>query len=473
MAETGKSFIKKFVGFSVVTWVSFALSFFTAPISTRLFVPEVMGKINIFNTYSNLFGILIMIGLDQAFARFYLERPNNRTKGYLFTFCFGITYALLACVVILSLPFRNFISWELFKESDNLLLYLFFFSVFCSATLRYLNLSYRMEKNVKMYTIQGILMTLVSKVFYLGVGFWDPSYKPALITLTVTHFALAVIFLFIQRNRFERIHEYDKFFASEMFKYAIPLIPVSVLMWANHSIPQIVMQKTMDYYSIGIFTSAAALASVINIIQAGFNTFWLPYTYENYKEQTGQFDKVHRYLVCVLTIFAVMLVLSQDVVFMLLGEKYRAAKAFFPFLILGPVCYIIGETTGLGIDLSKKTYLNIVVFSSSVAVNIVLCLLLRIPFGIPGIAMANALAGITAMVLKTYYGQKNYHAVNSYRYIITCILFITISAFITLYTHNIIIRLILLGMVFLLTLFIFRKELIELFSYAKSFIKKS
>ena len=472
MAETGKSFIKKFVGFSIVTWVSFAISFLTAPISTRLFAPDVLGKINIFNTYSNLFGILIMIGLDQAFARFYLERPNNRTIGYLFTFCFGITYSLLAGVVILSLPFNDLLSWSLFEEKDNLLLYLFFFSVFCSATLRYLNLSYRMEKNVMMYTIQGILMTLVSKVLYLGVGFWDPSYKPALIALTVSHFALAVIFLFIQRNRFERLHEYDRGFAMEMFKYAIPLIPVSVLMWANHSIPQIVMQKTMDYYSIGIFTSAAALASVINIIQSGFNTFWVPYTYENYKEQTGQFDKVHRYLVCVLTVFALLLVLSQDVVFLLLGEKYRAAKNFFPFLILGPVCYIIGETTGVGIDLSKKTYLNIVVFSISVAVNIILCLILRVPLGLPGIAMANAFAGITAMTLKTYYGQKNYQAIKSYKSLILCLGFILVSSFIALYAQSLVFRTTLLGYVFAVSLFTYRREIKEIVIYAVSFIKK-
>ena len=91
---------------------------------------------------------LIMIGLDQAFARFYLERPNNRSIGYLFTFCFGITYTLLAAVVILSLPIKSFLSWELFEETDNLLLLLFFFSVFCTATLRYLNLSYQKRLKV-------------------------------------------------------------------------------------------------------------------------------------------------------------------------------------------------------------------------------------------------------------------------------------------------------------------------------------
>ena len=40
MAETGKSFVKKFVGFSVVTWISFIISFLSAPISTRLFDPS-------------------------------------------------------------------------------------------------------------------------------------------------------------------------------------------------------------------------------------------------------------------------------------------------------------------------------------------------------------------------------------------------------------------------------------------------
>jgi len=472
MAETGKSFIKKFVGFSMVTWVSFGLNFLTAPIATRLFAPDVLGKINIFNTYSNLFGILILIGLDQAFARFYLERPNNRSIGYLFTFCFGITYALLSGFIILSIPFRRFISWELFEETDNLLLVLFFLSVFCSSTLRYLNLSYRMEQNIKMYTIQGILMTLVSKVLYLGVGFWDASYRPALIVLTISHVVLAVIFLLIQKSRFEKIREFDKVFSSEMFKYALPLIPVSVLMWANTSIPQIVMQKTMDYNTIGIFTSAVALANVILIIQAGFNTFWVPYTYENYKTQTGQFYKVHRYLLCVLTICALLLVLSQDIIFLLLGEKYRGAKLFFPFLILGPVCYIIGETTGIGIDISKKTYFNIVVFGGSVIANILCCMILRQPYGVSGIAMAVAFAGVIAMSIKTAVGQKYYKSVNSYKYIFISVGLIVTSAFITLYMQIILWKIILLFSLFILSAFLFRREIRELKGYVLSFINK-
>ena len=471
MAETGKSFIKKFVGFSLVTWVSFAISFLTAPISTRLFEPEVLGKINIFNTYSNLFGILVLLGLDQAFARFYLERPNNQTKGYLFTFCFSKTYALLFVAAIIALPIHDLLSRLLFQEEDNLLLWLFFGSVFCTATLRYLNLSYRMEQNIKLYTIQGILMTLVSKVLYIGVGFWDPSYKPALIVLTVSHLLLALVFLFIQRSRFERIKEYDKLFTIEMVKFATPLIPVSILMWANTSIPQIVMQHTMDYYSIGVFTSATALANMILIIQAGFNTFWVPYTLENYKTQTGQFFKVHRYLVCVLTIFALCIILSQDIIFYLLGEKYRAAKSFFPFLILGPSCYIIGETTGIGIDISKRTYLNLVVFLTSVITNVILSILLSKVLGLPGIAIAVSIAAIVAMILKTIFGGKYYHILDSKKYMIMNICLISLGAIFTLEVSHVYIRSSIILTILLISFFMYKKEIKELSHYLKSFCK--
>lgn len=60
----------------------------------------------------------------------------------------------------------------------------------------------------------------------------------------------------------------------------------------------------------------------------------------------------------------------------------------------------------MGIGISKKTYLNIIVFIVSVIVNILFCMLLRIPMGIPGIAIATSIAAIVSMTLKTYLGEN-------------------------------------------------------------------
>lgn len=472
MAETGKSFIKKFVGFSLVTWVSFAISFLAAPISTRLFDPSVLGKINIFTTYSNFIGILVLLGLDQAYARFFHERPCNKSVRYLFTFCVSITYSIIAFFTIVAVPFRGWLSATVFQEQDNLLLWLFFISVFCSSTMRYLNLTYRMEQNIKMYTIQGILNTFVSKVLYISVGFWDPSYKPALVVLTATHFILSITFLGIQHNRFERIGVLNKPFAGEIFKFALPLLPVSVLTWANSSIPQMVMQHYLDYYSIGIFTSAMSLANLVLIVQSGFNTFWVPYVYENYKQQTGQFYKVQRYLLCVLALLALLIISTQDIIFLILGEKYRAAKIFFPFLMLTPICYLIGETSGVGIDISKKTYLNLYVFSASVITNIVLCIILQRYLGVVGIAISVCVSAIVAMVIKTLLGERHYHMMENPLQIIFTVGIIVIGAIITLVVKSNVIRELLVCGLLLLTLLFYRIEIKELFKYGLSFLKK-
>lgn len=473
MAESGKSFIKNFVGFSISTWVSFIISFLAAPIGTRLFDPDVLGRINIFNTYVNLFGVFVLAGLDQAFARFYYERPNNKSIRYLFSFCLAFTYSVLLLLMVISLPCNEFLSVLLFKDEGSLLYYLFFISIWCTSTLRYLNLSYRMEKDIKLFTIQGVLIALVSKFLYLGVGYWNNSYRMALIVLTASHFVLTVVFLIIQHNRFERIKQIDKMFSAEMFKYALPLLPVSFFMWANSSIPQIVIQNTMDYTSVGIFTTAVALANVILVIQAGFNTFWVPYSYENYKTQTGQFFKVHRYLLCVITILALFVILSQDVIFLLLGEKYRAAKHFFPFLMLGPICYIIGETTGIGIEISKKTYLKLIVYALSIVINIALCFFLKDFFGVAGVAIATALAAVSAMVLKTYYGEKYYKSIESYRYMFFSIMVLIIGSTLSMLINDNAIRIITLLAVSVLSGMYFHRELRELFAVAKSYFYKN
>lgn len=326
-----------------------------------------------------------------------------------------------------------------------------------------------MEQNIKMYTIQGVLNAIVSRFLYICVGFWDPSYKPALIALVFSQLILSLSFLFVQRNRFCKIHSVEKEFAREIFSFSLPLIPVSVLTWANSSVPTLIMQHTMDYYTIGIFSSAVALANLLLVVQQGFNSFWVPYTYENYKTQNGQFYKVYKYLVCVLTLLSIMLVCFQDIIFLILGEKYRAAKSFFPFLVLGPICYVIGEVIGIGIDISKKTFYKLYIFIISITVNIILCLILGKRMGVSGIAMSTATAAIIAMLLKLYFGEKYYKVISSYKHIIICIISILTSSFVTLLVHNITYRNIIQFSLLCMVILFYKKELSELYSYVRKF----
>ena len=89
-----------------------------------------------------------------------------------------------------------------------------------------------------------------------------------------------------------------------------------------------------------------------------------------------------------LTLFGLGITLLQSTVFLLLGKSYRSSVVFFPFLFLSPVCYCLGETTGMGITISKKSYWPTLIYLFSALANIGLCFLLIPPLGISGAAMA-------------------------------------------------------------------------------------
>ena len=101
MQPSNRKFLKNFVGFSMVSWISFLLGFVATPLSTRLFAPDELAKVNLFGTYTSLICSVCYLGLDQAFVRFYKERPPGVSQRGLLTFCLGV--ALGACALLAAL----------------------------------------------------------------------------------------------------------------------------------------------------------------------------------------------------------------------------------------------------------------------------------------------------------------------------------------------------------------------------------
>lgn len=404
----------------MVTWISFVLGFIASPISTRLFVPEELAKVSLFTTYASLFSSVCYLGLDQAFVRFFYEPPKGMTRKSLFTLCIGV--ALLFSVVssfVLCFFWRQ-MSEEIVGAADPTVFLCLCVYSFSLVAFRFLSLCYRMEKNAWLYTIQGVANALLTKIAYLAVGFKAPTGRAALITLTVLTTLLSLAFLFVQRSRFDgrALSRISRPAAKELGAFALPLVPLSVLMWLNTSVSTLSLKHLLGYDAAGIFSSALGLASTINIIQTGFNTYWGPYVLENYQSDSRQrFYTVHRLMACLLTLFGLAISLLQVPVFLLLGRSYRSSVVFFPFLFLSPICYCLGETTGMGITIAKKTYWTTIIYLFSSLSNIALCYLLIPPMGMAGAAVASAISAILTLLLRTAVGEKYYRAISHYRYL--------------------------------------------------------
>lgn len=475
MENAKKSFLKNLVGFSMVTWISFAVGFISSPIATRLFLPEELGKINLFNTYATLLGSVCYLGLDQAFVRYFREPPAGSTRRGMLTYClvtslgFGLVSSLL-----LGFGWQS-LSVQVMGEADvSVYVCLCVFGM-SMVLYRYLSLCYRMEQNAKLYTIQGVVYIVLTKLAYLSVGFGSARAKPAIVLLTALATGFALVCLWLQRKRLDAGFgkQADKPFRKSLWAYALPLAPITLVSWLNSSISQVALRNLMDFHAIGIYTSALALASTVNVLQSGFNTYWTPYVYENYQsDNKRRFMTVHRLMACLLTLFGLGVTLLQTPVFLLLGKNYREAAVFFPLLFLSPICYCLSETTGMGIGIAKKTHWNTITFVLSALVNLGLCFWLIPMMGAAGAALASALAAVVSLGVRTAAGERYYKAITDYRYLFYAVGLMTVASVgnLLLATQPVA-KYLLLAVTLGLACFLFRREIKTLWDTALELLK--
>ncbi|NLI22862.1 MAG: lipopolysaccharide biosynthesis protein [Clostridiales bacterium] len=420
MEPSKKKFLKNMVGFSMTTWIAFAIGLIASPIATRLYTTAEMGKLNLFSTYAALFSATCYLGLDQAYVRFFREPPGRGTRGGMLAFCMATSLGFGTLVALLALPAWRGISGLVMTGPDFGVYVCLAVYGLCQILFRYLSLSYRMEQNAKLYTVQGVLQVILTKIAYLAAALDRAEAKPSIVLLTVLMGAFTLVFTLMQRRQFTLsfARQADRTFLRAMGAYAAPLIPLAVMSWLNSSVSLVVLSRLMDVSAVGVYTSALVLASTVNVIQTGFNTYWAPYVYEHYqRDDKGSFYTVHRLMAALLAGFGLTITLLQAPVYLLLGPRFRGSVIYFPFLFLTPICYCLSETTGMGIGIAKKSYWNTVIFLLSAAVNIGLCYVLIPRWQDAGAAMAAAGAAIVALLARTAAGERYYKAITRYRYL--------------------------------------------------------
>ena len=474
MAERidGKSFIKNVAGFSVSTWVSFAISFLAIPIITRLYSTEEMGKINLFTTIVNLLCMLFCAGQDQAYTRFYYYGIRKKDYHTIFSYSSSIVVVFGLLVSLILLPFYKNITLTVLGEESLLFWGIIIATSFSSTILRLYGLHYRMGKDVINYSVQAILIAFLSKITLVISSIWDTTYHSALILYASSMVILAVFYIYKQKDVSMRIDikNYDWKITRKLLAFGVPLIPASVIAWANTSLTNVIVKEYLDFSALGIYSSALSIASLINIVQAGFNTYWTAYVYENYQDEKERIGEVHYYITFVMVLGGLLIILLQDFIFLLLGHEYRKASTYFAFLLVSPICYTISETTGLGITIAKKTYNTLIFISASLVVNVILAIILIPRVGALGSAIASAIAGVVYLFIRTILGERYYKCVSSYRRTIFSLILLFGACFLNYYFSGAsIIRVLTISVVIILLSLVYKKQLVKLVGILKDF----
>ncbi len=433
--DKGKlQFLKQMLQFSAATWIGAALTFLVTPIVTRTFVPEELGKVNMFITYSSLLEYVAMMGMNQGYVRYYNEPPGRLSRSSLFKLCVFMPWAFTALLCLVVLLLGNTLSVTISGVPG--LLVPISLCVYMSAKvfLTMSNTAHRMQQKAFRYSIQALAVNLAIKVSYAFAAIGGATHLKAIQYITGTVFFLFAVYLFLQRRDLSSsLAGIGVAEIRPLLRYSLPLIPVTFMAYLNAALPKLMLQRWSGFTEIGIYSAALTLVNIIALVQAGFNISWAPYVYKNYTNKPGSIRKVHRMITLVMVAVGLLIILFQDGIYLLLGTAYRSSRGFMPLMLVSPVLYTIAETTGLGINIAKKTYLNIVTYALTIAVNVGVGMAAIPRWGNAGAAAAVAAAAWVMFLSKTMIGEKYYQVVASYSQSLLPPGLMTLSAALNLY----------------------------------------
>jgi O-antigen/teichoic acid export membrane protein len=456
-----QGFVKKILSFSLATWVGAAIAFVVTPIITRIFLPDEFGRINLFITYLAVIESLALIGMSQGYLRFYYELPKGYSKNNLFKFCllFALVITVLVCVGILL--FGDLFSQLISGENGPVVPLCLCFSTMTYVFLTLSSAKFRVQRNARGFNIQEILGSIAVKASYLLAAFWGATYSAAIICITVSNILLTLVFLVAQRKALlERLPRVSRTELWPIIRYSLPTVPALMISFITSSVPLYFLSVYCDFNTVGIFAAALSLVVIVRLIRAGFSVFWPPYVFENHERNAAGIRKVHLIFSVGVVLFALLVLLFRDPLYLILGEDYRASASFFAFMLANPILYTISETTGLGINIAKKSELSIIVSVVALILCVLACWMLIPPFKTLGAALAMAISALGQYLIQTLLGERYYRVIESYvKSFLPPIVLIAAATVNLVFTDSLLMRLSLFALCIICLIIVYRKEL--------------
>ena len=438
--SAGESFAGNVMKYSVATYLGFAITGL-ALIVKGLLPAEVLGAPVTFMTYTATIMNIGILGLDQALLRFYHEPPAGAEPRQLFAACTRISASFM---MLLGVAGSVFFAQPLaaafgLGSAGPGIVPLLFLNAALYMLVRYLNVLLRLENDLRAYTAQTLWMQGCYNLFYLLPGFFTSE------VFVLPGAQLGGI-------------------ARQAVPYGIALAPAQILFSLSSGICLSFVGNACGESAQGLFAFGYSLAQLVTAIQAGFSTYWGPYVYAHYRAEQERICRVHDVLDLLIFGFFCVLVMLEDIVFVIFPDK-RGCLAIFPLLMLAVVFNILCEGTVYGNSIARKPWHDTIGIGLGALSNFGLCAVLVPRFGLTGAALALAASNGAAFLYRSVTGQMYYRTVASYPKTISgFLLAFAVTAVGTLLWQHFFIKFALVGVILFIYCTLYRAQLARLWT---------
>ena len=359
--------IKKLLGYALGPIGSAAASAISLPLISWYFPADDIGRIVLLQTVSGLILIVLGLGLDQSYIREYHAAPDKSVLlNTVSLLPLLLSAACIAGILLAAPAMPSEMILEL-KQADLGVLCVVFMAALVPA--RFLSVVLRMQERAYAFSFSQLmpkLLILVLVAGYMLTGAANSTFNLVAAYAAAQWLALAVLSVQTRRDAARAWKAYtDPALLKETLKYGVPLVLGGLAYWGLTSVDRLVFRwvnenENLDRIAKIVPPMLAAAAAVL----------------------------------CLAGIFSPLIPL-------ILPSKYAAVQFILLSSILFPLLYTMTEVTGIGINVSRKTWLVTVISVIALAANFALCRLLVPAFGAKGAAASMAVSFWLYFALKT------------------------------------------------------------------------
>ncbi|MEK4994788.1 lipopolysaccharide biosynthesis protein [Paenibacillus sp. FSL H7-0918] len=453
---------KKLIGNSAIFAVgnlgSKLILIFLVPLYTYYLTAVEYGTIDIITTTSSLLLPIISLSIFDAVLRFVMDKkyPND----VVFTNALIITI-LGSIIALLFYPIFMY-----FNVLSGLLGYMYTILII-QAFQTLLTQFIRAIGKIKVYALNGIIMTLVTAVFNIiflvkyNMGI-NGYFLSIIIANLISILYLTLYTKILSYIRFDKI---NKKITVKMLVYCIPLIPNAFMWWTINASNRYFILFFVGASANGLFAVANKIPSLLSILNTVFFQAWQLSAIEEYNDEgkSNFYSKTFSYFSMILFLgtSGILLVLKFITSTLVSNEFYQSWQ-FVPFLLIGIIFSSFSGFLGTNYIAAKQTG---GVFRTSViggVVNVIANIIFIPLVGTNGAGISTMISFFVVWVLRYYDTKKYINMKLNVRIITLNLLLISIQIFILFIDFTVFKEFFIELILFLLVIIVNRK-IIKLF----------
>lgn len=384
------------------------LGFISFPVLTHYLTPADYGVVNYVNTLTTFLLVCCFLCTNTYYLVFFYrcenEEKQKKLLGNISTFVIGFNVFIVLFFFLFGEFFFKFLGSNIpfypYIIIGVLTNFFAIFSVLPSALYRLL------EKPLflTILTISRGVITLILTIVL--VVYYNYSALGVLYTTLIVNAIYAFIFLYSTRKYI--IWNFDVKQIKEILIFSLPLVPGSLAYYITTISDRVLIDKYLNLTDLGIYSTAATLALILNIFSFGAYKAFEPFIFKSWGREDflSVFEKVRNGFIYVLLLGGLSLsIFSKEFFIIMSNVKFHGAYFYVPMIIIGVYCSSVKMLFGTVVTARGKTKVNSLISILGAVISVVLNITLLPKFGLVSAALVSSLALTIECLILVWYAK--------------------------------------------------------------------